>query len=76
MEGGRRNGSRFRVDDLVFFSPATVAAGVQLPGGGYTVVAVLPPDHTGRAQYRLRPTGTGPQRVATELELQPDDAKR
>ena len=76
MESGHRNGPRFRVDDLVFFSPVKAAAAAQLQAERYTVVAVLPPDHTGRYQYRLRLTGTGPQRVATELELQPDDAKR
>jgi len=68
LDSGHRNGPRFQVDDLVFFSPLKTAA-AQFPAERYTVVAVLPPDHTGCCQYRLRPTGTGPQRVATELEL-------
>ena len=40
----------------------------QLPAERFIVVAVLPQDRAGTFQYRIRPTGAGPQRMATELE--------
>ena len=69
MENRQRNGPRYRVDDQVFFSPANAAARMEASTERYVVVAVLPPDRDGSHQYRLRPTGSGPQRVASELEL-------
>jgi hypothetical protein len=69
MQSGHRNGPRYHVDDQVFFSPANGAPRGQQSTERYTVVAVLPLDHAGSYQYRLRPTDGGPQRVATELEL-------
>jgi hypothetical protein len=60
---------RFRIDDQVFFSiPSMSPRNQQIPEK-YTVVSVMPVDQTGVFQYRIRPSGAGPQRVATELEL-------
>jgi hypothetical protein len=64
-----RNGPRFHIDDHVFFSTQGVSSRSQLPAERFIVVAVMPRDRAGIYQYRLRPTGTGPQRVATEAEL-------
>ena len=69
MENAQRNGPRYRVDDQVLFSPANTPARATPTTERYIVVAVLPPDRAGSYQYRLRPTGSGPQRVASELEL-------
>jgi hypothetical protein len=69
VESAQRTGPRYRVDDQVFYAPANAVGRAQLPAERYTVVAVLPPDHMGSFQYRLRPAGSGPQRVAPEPEL-------
>ena len=41
----------------------------QHPVERFIVVSVMPVDRSGTYQYRIRPTGAGPQRVASELEL-------
>jgi hypothetical protein len=41
----------------------------QQPAERFIIVSVMPVDRSGVYQYRLRPTGPGPQRVASELEL-------
>lgn len=65
-----RNGPRFHVDDHVFFSTQGAnSRNQQLPVERFVVVAVMPQDRAGTYQYRIRPTGSGPQRIATELEL-------
>ena len=68
MMSSQQNGPRFRVDDYVYFSPQN-AVGRSQTAERFVVVGVMPPDRTGAYQYRIRPTVSGPQRVATELEL-------
>ncbi len=41
----------------------------QQPAERFVVVSIMPADNTGIYQYRIRPTGAGPQRVASELDL-------
>ncbi len=65
----RRTGPRYRVDESVFFSTQSMKQQGQMPVERFIVVAVLPQDRAGTYQYRIRPTGAGPQRMATELEL-------
>ncbi len=65
----QRNGPRFRVDDNVFFSANSAMLHGQPPQERFVVVAVMPQDRGGSYQYRIRPTGTGPHRIATEPEL-------
>lgn len=65
----RRPGPRYRIDESVFFSSPSMKQQSQLPAERFIVVAVLPPDRAGSFQYRIRPTGAGPQRMASELEL-------
>ena len=60
---------RFRIDDQVFFSIPSMSPRNQQTPEQYTVVSVMPVDQSGIFQYRIRPSGAGPQRVATELEL-------
>ena len=69
MTSNQQNGPRFRVDDFVYFSPQNSPSRAGLPAERYVVVGVMPPDRTGSYQYRIRPTASGPHRVATELEL-------
>ncbi len=68
MVSNSHNGPRFQVDDYVYFS-AQNSALRGLQSERFVVVAVMPQDRAGRYQYRIRPTVSGPQRVATELEL-------
>jgi len=69
MSSHQQNGPRFRVDDHVYFSPQNALAGAQQSGERFVVVGVMPQDRMGSYQYRIRPTTSGPHRVATELEL-------
>jgi hypothetical protein len=62
-------GPRYRIDESVFYSNQAARPQTQTPSERFIVVSVLPIDRTGVFQYRIRPTGTGPQRVASELEL-------
>jgi hypothetical protein len=64
-----RKGPQFRIDDHVYFSAQTGATRTQQTPERFTIVAVMPQDRSGSFQYRIRPTGVGPQRVATESEL-------
>ena len=68
MASNQRNGPRFQVDDYVYFSPQNAVSRGQA-AERFVVVGIMPPDHTGSYQYRIRPTASGPHRVATELEL-------
>jgi hypothetical protein len=63
-----RNGPRFGLDDQVYFSTQNLAARQQ-PSDRFVIVQIMPQDRAGIYQYRIRPVGAGPQRVATELEL-------
>ena len=63
------DGPRFRVDDYVYFSAQMSTRHKQVPPGRFVVVAVLPRDPSGSHQYRVKPTDSGPLRLATELEL-------
>ena len=69
MVSSQRNGPRFRIDDFVYFFPQNSSPRGYESSERFVVVAVLPTDRAGSHQYRIRPTGSGPQRVATELEL-------
>jgi len=69
MISERQTGPRYRIDESVFFSNQSARSQTQAPSERFIVVSVLPIDRSGVYQYRIRPTGTGPQRVATELEL-------
>jgi hypothetical protein len=62
-----RNGPRFRVDDRVVFSPQNPRG--QQFSERFVVTAVMPRDGSGVFQYRIRPSGAGPQRLVTEPEL-------
>lgn len=64
-----RQGPRFRIDDQVYFSVQGPSARQQQPGERFVVMAVMPQDRAGNYQYRIRPVGSGPQRIATEPEL-------
>jgi len=63
------NNPRFHVDDSVFFLPQKNTRLGQLPSERFVIVAVMPRDHTGIPQYRIRPSGPGPLRMASESEL-------
>ncbi len=63
-----RNGPRFGIDDQVYFSTQNLAARQQ-SSDRFVIVQIMPQDRSGTYQYRIRPVGAGPQRVATELEL-------
>jgi hypothetical protein len=69
MTTERQTGARYRIDESVFFSSQPNKAQPQVPNERFVVVSVLPMDGTGAHQYRIRPAGTGPQRVASEREL-------
>ncbi len=69
MVNDRRSGPRYRIDERVFFSTQAMNARSQQSPERYTIVAVMPVDRAGVHQYRLRPSGAGPERVANELEL-------
>jgi hypothetical protein len=69
MTTERQTGPRYRIDESVFFSNTAGRSQGQLPSERFIVVSVLPVDRSGTYQYRIRPTGSGPQRVASELEL-------
>ena len=69
MVSSQRNGPRFRIDDFVYFSAQNSTPRGQQSSERFVVIAVMPQDRAGSYQYRIRPTGSGPQRVATELEL-------
>ncbi len=60
---------RFRIDDFVYFVPQKDTQYKEVPSERFTVVAVMPRDRAGNHQYRIRPSGPGPLRMATELEL-------
>jgi hypothetical protein len=63
------NPPRFRVDDYVYFSISKDTRYKEAPTDRFVVVAVMPRDSAGIHQYRIQPTGSGPSRLATELEL-------
>jgi hypothetical protein len=69
MTTERQTGPRYRVDESVFFSNQSMKTQAQHPVERFIVVSVMPVDRSGTYQYRIRPTGAGPQRVASELEL-------
>ena len=69
MASNQQNGPRFQVDDYVYFSPQNAAPRGTQTAERFVVVGIMPPDRTGSYQYRIRPTASGPHRVATELEL-------
>ncbi|HLG86069.1 MAG TPA: hypothetical protein VKZ79_02620 [Alphaproteobacteria bacterium] len=69
MASNQQNGPRFQIDDFVYFSPQNAASRGGQPAERFVVVGILPPDRAGSYQYRIRPTASGPHRVATELEL-------
>ena len=69
MTTERQTGPRYRIDESVFFSNTAGRSQGQQPSERFIVVSVLPVDRSGTYQYRIRPTGSGPQRVASELEL-------
>ena len=64
-----RNGPRFHIDDQVHLAIHGLAASNHHPTERFVIVSVMPRDRAGNHQYRVRPVGTGPHRVATELEL-------
>jgi hypothetical protein len=68
MASNQQNGPRFHVSDYVYFSPQNAISGGR-PAERFIVVGIMPPDRAGIFQYRIRPTASGPHRVATELEL-------
>jgi hypothetical protein len=65
----RQTGPRYRIDESVFYSNQSMRIQSQQPVERFIVVSVMPVDRSGIFQYRIRPTGAGPQRVASELEL-------
>ncbi|HEX4504971.1 MAG TPA: hypothetical protein VH722_04505 [Alphaproteobacteria bacterium] len=69
MTTERQTGPRYRIDESVFFSNPSTKSHAQQPTERFIVVSVMPVDRSGTYQYRIRPAGTGPQRVASELEL-------
>ncbi|MDR3643707.1 MAG: hypothetical protein P4M02_01370 [Clostridia bacterium] len=69
MTAERQTGPRYRIDESVFFSSPSMKSQAQQPVERFIVVSVMPVDRSGTYQYRIRPTGAGPQRVASELEL-------
>jgi hypothetical protein len=69
MTTERQTGPRYRIDESVFFSSQSMKSQAQQPAERFIVVSVMPVDRSGTYQYRIRPTGAGPQRVASELEL-------
>jgi hypothetical protein len=69
MVSNPRNGPQFRIDDHVYFSAQNGSGRSQQSPERFTIVAVMPQDRAGSFQYRIRPTGAGPQRVAAESEL-------
>lgn len=69
MIAKRQNGPRFRIDDHVYFSPQNSSSRSRQSTERFIVVGVMPQDGTGSYQYRIKPTASGPLRVATELEL-------
>jgi hypothetical protein len=69
MVSNQRNGPRFRVDDFVYYSAQNSTPRSRQSSERFVVAAVMPPDRAGSYQYRIRPTGSGPQRIASELEL-------
>jgi len=60
---------RFRIDDCVYFLPQKHTRLEETSSDRFTVVAIMPRDQAGTHQYRIQPAGSGPQRMATELEL-------
>lgn len=60
---------RFRIDDAVCFLPQKHSRLREVPSERFVVVAVMPCDRAGIHQYRIRPVGPGPLRMATEQEL-------
>ncbi len=69
MSTAQRNGPRYRIDDSVYFSANSATLHGQPPQERFIVVAVMPQDRGGLYQYRIRPSGAGPHRIATEPEL-------
>ncbi len=69
MTAERQTGPRYRIDESVFYSNPSARPMNQQPAERFIIVSVMPVDRSGVYQYRLRPTGPGPQRVASELEL-------
>jgi hypothetical protein len=69
MTTQRQTGPRYRIDESVFFSSQSMKLHTQQPAERFVVVSIMPADNTGIYQYRIRPTGAGPQRVASELDL-------
>jgi hypothetical protein len=69
MTTERQTGPRYRIDESVFFSSQSMKPQTAQPAERFIVVSVMPVDRSGTYQYRIRPTGAGPQRVASELEL-------
>ena len=65
----QQTGPRYRIDESVFYSNSSTRGQAQQPTERFIVVSVMPVDRSGAYQYRIRPTGAGPQRVASELEL-------
>jgi hypothetical protein len=63
-----KDGPRFGLDDQVYFSSQTLA-GRNQTSDRFVIVQIMPQDRTGIYQYRIRPVGTGPHRIATEREL-------
>jgi hypothetical protein len=63
------DGPRFHIDDSVYLVPQKDTRYKDASLERFTIIAVMPPDRAGTHQYRIRPTGPGPQRMATELEL-------
>ena len=60
---------RFCIDDSVYLVPQKDTRYKEAPSERFTIVAVMPQDRAGVHQYRIRPSGPGPLRMATELEL-------
>jgi hypothetical protein len=62
-------GPRYRIDESVYFSTQKGARHAPVPPERFVVVQVMPRDRSGTFQYRLRPAGMGPLRMAAEGEL-------
>jgi hypothetical protein len=68
-EASVRKAPRFSTDDPVYFSVPNASLKQQPTAESFVIVSVMPSDQTGNFQYRIKPIGPGPNRIASELEL-------
>lgn len=63
---------RFHIDEAVYLVAQREPRIRESSSERFVVVAIMPRDRAGSHQYRIRPAGAGPLRMATELELRPE----